>query len=129
LLDATGADRTQEYKQFHNPDVMKKYHEKFCVGTMESGPKKEAYVDFGDPLWLQRFQNSPYYSASHRAFQKNVRKFVEEEILSDMSWEKKDRPPQALLEKMGQEGYLAILTGSTEAISYLPASVQAKIPR
>jgi len=79
-----GMDVSSEFFELHRKDVLVKYT-KLRVGRVEGSeealPPSDAIsiVPFADPPAFQG-GNSPYYSASHRAMQKSVRKFVAEEF-------------------------------------------------
>lgn len=56
--------------------------------------KMTSNIPFGDPLWLNRTY-SPYYTASHRRLQKEVRSYVDTHIAPYCDeWEKQGVVPQ-----------------------------------
>jgi len=136
LVDNAGKEVTKQYKAYHPPNIMKKYHDKFYVGDLkegEPGYKSPPFqipgtfgdmVPFGDPLWYQRF-NSPYYKETHIQWRAKMRSFVDTEILPTLdSWKEKPQPPKDLLLKMGEAGILAALTGAPWPSQYLPPHIK-----
>jgi len=136
LVDNAGKEVTRQYKAYHPPSVMKKYHSKLYIGDLkegEPGYKPPPFqipgtfgdlIPFGDPLWYQRF-NSPYYKETHIQWRAKVRDFVENEIMPTLdSWKDKPVPPKDLLLKLGEAGILAALTGAPWPTEYLPAHIK-----
>ena len=103
-MENAGKDTSKLFKTFHSEEVLKKYHDKLCIGRVANYKKREPYVLYSQPIWEQRF-HSPYYNHSHREFLARVKKFVKEEIIPTLSdWKDKDERPRELLLKMGREG-------------------------
>jgi len=79
-----GTDATEVFFELHRKDVLRKYA-RLVIGRMEGAPAPTAGehgispVPFDDLPWLQGL-SSPYYTESHRRFQKAVRAFVQEEL-------------------------------------------------
>jgi alkylation response protein AidB-like acyl-CoA dehydrogenase len=134
IVDNAGKDVTTQFKLFHSPDVLRKYS-KLKIGVLAAADRKEDVrmelpgsfgdlVPYGDPSWYQRM-NSPYYKQTHIDFRKEVREFVETEIMPTVSqWADKDKPPQDLYRKIGARGYLAMMHGPPFPGQYLPASIK-----
>lgn len=137
LQKAAGKDATQAFNLFHGAQVMPKYHDKFKVGEIASAKQelealaqkrefvRSALLDvdlafgdqipYGDPAFYQRqAAHSPYYRETHRKFRKEVREFVDQEIIATMhAWKNDNAPPMDLVGKLGQRGYLACMAGGT----------------
>eukprot|EP01098_Paradermamoeba_levis_P013409 TRINITY_DN6101_c0_g1_i4.p1 TRINITY_DN6101_c0_g1~~TRINITY_DN6101_c0_g1_i4.p1 ORF type:complete len:321 (+),score=72.66 TRINITY_DN6101_c0_g1_i4:67-1029(+) len=132
LVKESGKDVSEMFKVYHNKDILDKYGPKFLIGTLEGHEENGGFaipgafgdlVPYGDPLWYQRF-NSPYYKETHHVWREKVRRFVDTEIIPTMdSWRGEDRPPAAILQKMGKEGLLAAMCGPPWPAAYLPADV------
>jgi hypothetical protein len=76
-------------KVYHGQQVMKKYHERLCVGTISDARPRGtrapgefgSSVPYAEPIWYQRFTGqSAYYTDSHRAFRERVRAFYDKEV-------------------------------------------------
>eukprot|EP00928_Gymnodinium_smaydae_P099958 TRINITY_DN9687_c0_g1_i1.p1 TRINITY_DN9687_c0_g1~~TRINITY_DN9687_c0_g1_i1.p1 ORF type:complete len:516 (+),score=102.68 TRINITY_DN9687_c0_g1_i1:64-1611(+) len=85
VLEAVaGTDTTETFFELHRRDVLKKYS-RLVIGRLEGAPEVHVSkfaispVPFDDMPWLQGM-NSPYYTESHRKFQKAVREFVQDEL-------------------------------------------------
>lgn len=137
LKKKIGQEVSELFWLYHNPSILQKYGPKLQIGTLDPPIKKSKMklpgtfgqmIAYGDPLWYQRF-NSPYYRDTHKQWRSYVRKFVEENIISDMHrWKNKPRPPADLMLKMGSAGLLAACVGKIPR-SLLPAEVSALIPK
>jgi alkylation response protein AidB-like acyl-CoA dehydrogenase len=135
LAGNAGKDVTKAFHLYHHADVLRKYRGKFKVGELAAGEKRAParpkplmahsfgdMVPFGDPSWYQRL-NSPFFTASHRAFRAKVRAFVDTEIIATLAgWEAGAKPPQALYEKMGSAGLLACMHGPPYPAEYAPCA-------
>ena len=123
LLQNSGQDASRLFHVYHNEDVLKKYHERLCIGRLEGYEKTPERVLYAEPLWEQRF-NSPYYNDSHRRFLEDVRSFVDTELIPTLSdWCDKSKPPADIVQKMGKKGYLAILCGPPYPVQYVDQDV------
>ena len=110
LERAGGKDVTAEFFSLHRAEVLDKYA-KLLVGRLDSTPADRAATR--DPAALSKVPfaewDSPFFTPSHRRFQRAVREFVVREIqpLVD-ELEKKDAlPSDALMRKMGEFGLIA----------------------
>eukprot|EP00439_Symbiodinium_sp_Y106_P085038 s744_g27.t1 len=80
--------------------------------AMLKGMNTEVYGEghpFGDPSWYQAY-NMPYYNDSHKQFQKLMREYVDEHIMSNVMDEKGVIPQEMYLEA-GKQGTLALCIG------------------
>src|SRR5436305_2256163 len=63
-------------------------------------------IPFSEPPYLCGLP-SPYYSDSHRAFQKRARAFIEENLIANaLEWEREGKVPPHIFEKFAREGWL-----------------------
>lgn len=120
LEQVAGTDATTAFYNLHKQEVLEKYSE-LCIGTLE-GEKSEVIVlrpgdlspvPYAEPLWLRPQFKSPYYNDSHRALQKEIRKFVDEHITPEALQKEKDGTyiSQELIDKMAQNDMLAMRLG------------------
>lgn len=125
LRSRGGQDVTRDFRVYHNDAVLKERHDRLCVGRLDArevAPRPD--VPYADPMWYTRTPNSPYYTASHKAWRVRVRAFVDEHVLPSLrTWV--DSPkgaPRDLQLRLGREGFLAALTGhAVEAARFLDA--------
>jgi len=146
IQEHAGKDATDPFCLYHDEaSILRKYFDKLVVGRVLDSAHadktsrreslagmllpKEAFGDlvpFGDPCWYSRL-NSPYYKETHRRFRERVRLFVDNEVAPTVAdWVHKDRPPQALLEKMGAQGLLACMVGQPFPAEYFDPSLCPK---
>lgn len=89
---AAGKDATQAFFGLHRHEVLlRPQYARLQIGTIKdqveainsplAGSLSE--VPYAEPSWLSKGYFSPYYTHSHRDFQKVVRKFVTEVIQPD----------------------------------------------
>ncbi|KAH3947783.1 hypothetical protein HBI56_189110 [Parastagonospora nodorum] len=120
LEQVAGTDATIAFYNLHRQEVLQKY-EDLCIGTIE-GEKSEVIVPkFGDlspvpyaePLWLRPQFKSPYFKESHRALQKELRKFTDEHITPEAQAKEKSGEyiSQELIDKMAANDILAMRLG------------------
>jgi alkylation response protein AidB-like acyl-CoA dehydrogenase len=120
LEQVAGTDATTAFYNLHRQEVLQKY-EDLCIGTIE-GEKSEVIVPkFGDlspvpyaePLWLRPQFKSPYFKESHRALQREVRKFTDEHITPEAQEKEKSGEyiSQELIDKMAANDILAMRLG------------------
>jgi hypothetical protein len=68
-------------------------------------------IPYADPAWYQS-QHSPYFNESHAALREEVRQWVEEEIMPNVTeWDEAKKVPDHVFKQMGDRGYLAGLLG------------------
>jgi len=120
LEQVAGTDATTAFYNLHKQEVLEKYDE-LCLGTLE-GEKSEAIVlkpgelssvPYAEPLWLRPQFKSPYFKESHRALQKEMRKFVDEHITPEAQEKEKNGEyiSQDLINKMAANDMLAMRLG------------------
>ena len=120
LEQVAGTDATTAFYNLHRQEVLEKYSD-LCIGTIE-GEKSEVIVPqpgdlspvpYAEPLWLRPQFKSPYFTDSHRKFQKEVRKFVDKEVRPvAQECEKSGKYiPQELIDKMAENHMLAMRLG------------------
>jgi alkylation response protein AidB-like acyl-CoA dehydrogenase/predicted heme/steroid binding protein len=119
----------RSFQVAHSTEVLKKYHDKLVVGTLANYKRVDEVIAHADPFWVQSSSRPPWMRESHVVWQKKVRSFVTDKILTDLgSWQDSNRPPNHVLEALGEEGFLAVLCGSPFPTSFLPSHVSAKLP-
>ncbi|GME26591.1 Cytochrome b5 [Neofusicoccum parvum] len=88
-------------------------------GTVSVVPEEnfEALDDFGDmipfadPSWYQTY-HSPYFNQTHADLRAEVREWVENEIIPNVTdWDEAKKVPDEIYKAMGEKGYLAGLLG------------------
>jgi len=120
LEQVAGQDATTAFYNLHRQEVLEKYSE-LCIGTIE-GEKSEVIVQqpgdlspvpYAEPLWLRPQFKSPYFKDSHRALQKEIRKFVDTHITPEAQQKEKDGTyiSQELIDKMAENDMLAMRLG------------------
>lgn len=68
-------------------------------------------VPYADPSWYQS-HHSPYFNQSHADLRAEVRQWVEEDIMPNVTeWEENKKVPDSIYKAMGERGYLAGLMG------------------
>lgn len=68
-------------------------------------------VPYADPSWYQSY-HSPYFNQSHADLRAEVRQWVEEDIMPNVTeWEENKKVPDSIYKAMGERGYLAGLIG------------------
>jgi alkylation response protein AidB-like acyl-CoA dehydrogenase/predicted heme/steroid binding protein len=144
LLRFAGKECTQEFDQHHNELVMRKYHNRLCIGKIYQEKKRPGklammakamssgmdlphlfgdLVPFGDPQWYQGW-SSPYYNESHVKFRHAVRQIVDNDVIPNVHmWDEAKKLPKSFLQKAARAGILPIAVGSpwpTEYVSFPP---------
>ncbi|GAA6000530.1 hypothetical protein JCM10207_008056 [Rhodosporidiobolus poonsookiae] len=120
LLQVAGQDATEAFFGMHRAEVLNKYG-RYIIGTVQGQkprvilptPGTLSPVPYAEPTWLSEGFSSPYYKDSHRALQKFLRKFTDEEVKPDAQLHEKDgkRPTPALIERMGDLNINAMRLG------------------
>ncbi|KAF2815113.1 acyl-CoA dehydrogenase NM domain-like protein [Mytilinidion resinicola] len=68
-------------------------------------------VPYADPSWYQSY-HSPYFNQSHADLRAEVRQWVEDDIMPNVTeWEEGRKVPDSIYKAMGEKGYLAGLMG------------------
>ncbi|KAI4956072.1 hypothetical protein J4E91_000282 [Alternaria rosae] len=74
----------------------------------------DAYGDlipYADPSWYQTY-HSPYYNDTHVALRDEVRQWVEEKLMPNVTeWDEAKKVPDEIFQEMGERGYLAGMLG------------------
>ncbi|KAJ4987334.1 acyl-CoA dehydrogenase domain-containing protein [Stagonosporopsis vannaccii] len=120
LEQVAGTDATTAFYNLHRQEVLEKYAE-LCIGTLE-GEKSEVMVSqpgdlspvpYAEPLWLRPAFKSPYFTESHRKFQREVRKFIDKEVrpVAQACEKSGEYIPQELIDKMAANHMLAMRLG------------------
>ncbi|QRW04297.1 acyl-CoA dehydrogenase [Ceratobasidium sp. AG-Ba] len=124
LLDeeVAGQDATEAFFSLHRHEVLlKPQYTRLQIGTIEGESFKIkplaagelSQVPYAEPTWLTPGFSSPYYTENHRAFQKVVRKFVDEHVYADGQAREEDgkRISQDVLDKMAEVNMHAMRLG------------------
>jgi alkylation response protein AidB-like acyl-CoA dehydrogenase len=120
LEQVAGTDATTAFYNLHRQEVLQKYSE-LCIGTIE-GEKSEVIVPqigdlspvpYAEPLWLRPQFKSPYFKESHKKFQKEVRKFIDEHVTPEAQEKEKSGEyiSQELIDRMAANDMLAMRLG------------------
>ncbi|KAF2735143.1 acyl-CoA dehydrogenase NM domain-like protein [Polyplosphaeria fusca] len=68
-------------------------------------------IPYADPSWYQSY-HSPYFNETHAALRDEVRQWVEDEIMPNVTeWDEAKKVPDTIFKQMGERGYLAGLLG------------------
>ncbi|KAF1949901.1 acyl-CoA dehydrogenase-like protein [Byssothecium circinans] len=82
--------------------------------TAEEAEALDAYGDlipYADPSWYQSY-HSPYFTESHAALRDEVRQWMEEKVMPNVTeWDEARKVPDEIYKEMGERGYLAGLLG------------------
>ncbi|KAI0750649.1 acyl-CoA dehydrogenase NM domain-like protein [Daedaleopsis nitida] len=90
--NVAGKDATEAFFGLHRHEVLlRPQYARLQIGTVAgqkefvtaSVPGEPSGVPYAEPAWLSPGYHSPYYTDSHRRFQKVARKFFEEVVLPD----------------------------------------------
>lgn len=120
LEQVAGTDATTAFYNLHKQEVIEKYQD-LCIGTIE-GEKSEVItmkpgdlssVPYAEPLWLRPQFKSPYFNDSHRALQREIRKFIDEHVTPEAQEKEKSGEyiSQELIDKMASNDMLAMRLG------------------
>ncbi|KAF9532531.1 acyl-CoA dehydrogenase [Crepidotus variabilis] len=124
LLDdeVAGQDATEAFFGLHRYEVLQKpQYKRLMIGSIQ-GQKSSiqarpvgeiSRVPYAEPSWLTPGYFSPYYSESHRKFQKAIRKFMEEVIVPDAQAREEDgkRASQHVFDEMAKLEIIAMRLG------------------
>nr|GAT56055.1 acyl-CoA dehydrogenase [Mycena chlorophos] len=127
LLDAdvAGQDATDAFFGLHRQEVLlRPQYARLQIGTISgASPSIQArpagslsLVPYAEPTWLTPGYHSPYFTEKHHAFQRAVRKFVEEVVLPDaLAREEDGKPPsKEVFKAMAETNLLAMRLGPGE---------------
>ncbi|EAW06765.1 acyl-CoA dehydrogenase family protein [Aspergillus clavatus NRRL 1] len=121
LAQVAGQDATTDFYNLHRQEVLEKYRDQLCIGTIK-GEKPEVItpepgalspVPYAEPLWLRPEFKSPYYKESHRRLQRAMREFTDRHVTPEAQEKERDGTyiSQGLIDKMAEEGVLAMRLG------------------
>ncbi|EMC94499.1 hypothetical protein BAUCODRAFT_549996 [Baudoinia panamericana UAMH 10762] len=83
-------------------------------GAEEEAEAMDPYGDlvpYADPSWYQSY-HTPYFNQSHAALRDEVRQWMEEDIMPNVTeWDEAKKVPDSVYKAMGERGYLAGLLG------------------
>lgn len=91
LEQVGGQDATVDFFNLHRFEVLQKYDASLCLGTVEGEqpqvvnpkPGDLSVVPYGEPTWLSPPFKSPYFKASHRRLQREMRIWVDTVLTPD----------------------------------------------
>ncbi|CAL1716402.1 unnamed protein product [Somion occarium] len=117
-----GQDATETFYGLHRHEVLEKpQFIRLVVGTIKDEkpqivgrvPGALSKVPYAEPTWLSEGYHSPYFTESHKRFQKVVRKFVDEVVFPDAMAREEDgkRPSLSVIEKMAELNIHAMRMG------------------
>jgi alkylation response protein AidB-like acyl-CoA dehydrogenase/predicted heme/steroid binding protein len=130
LLDTAGTDQTKDFFGLHRQDVLLKYAPRLLKGSVEGAKpvKIQQWADvssvpYSEPSAIRKGFASPYYTEKHHAFRKAVREILDRDV---RTWAAQaeisgEYPTVELLQKLGQAGLIASLTGKGHHLQYGPA--------
>ncbi|KAK5126789.1 hypothetical protein LTR85_009723 [Meristemomyces frigidus] len=79
-------------------------------GAEEEAEAMDPYGDlvpYADPSWYQSY-HTPYFNDTHAALRAEIREWVEEEIMPNVTeWDEAKKVPDSIYKAMGERGYLA----------------------
>ncbi|KAF9525678.1 peroxisomal acyl-CoA-dehydrogenase [Crepidotus variabilis] len=124
LLDEeiAGQDATEAFYGLHKHEVLERpQYARLQIGYVQGEKSKlhgrvagdTSKVPYAEPTWLSEGYHSPYYTESHRKFQKVVRKFMDEIVTPDaVAREEDGKPPsKSVIEAMAKQNLHAMRMG------------------
>ncbi|KXS96535.1 hypothetical protein AC578_5839 [Pseudocercospora eumusae] len=85
-------------------------------------------IPYADPSWYQTY-HSPYFNETHAALRDEVRQWVEEEIMPNVTeWDEAKKVPDTIYKQMGERGYLAGLMGLHHWPTHLTQNKVKSVP-
>lgn len=121
LTQVAGKDATVDFYNLHRQEVLDKYMEDLCIGTVAGEtpeihtpePGSVSLVPYAEPMWLRPHFKSPYYKDSHRRLQKAIREFTDRYITPEAQAKEKDGTyiSQELIDRMAETNVLAMRLG------------------
>ncbi|KAF2483921.1 acyl-CoA dehydrogenase-like protein [Neohortaea acidophila] len=85
-------------------------------------------IPFADPSWYQTY-HTPYFNETHAALRAEVREWMEEEIMANVTeWDEAKVVPDAIYKAMGERGYLAGLLGAHKYPTHLTNARVKSVP-
>ncbi|KAJ5638607.1 hypothetical protein N7528_000997 [Penicillium herquei] len=121
LNQVAGQDATADFYNLHRQEVLEKYRDQLCIGTIE-GEKPEviepkigalSVVPYAEPLWLRPEFKSPYFKDSHRRLQQALRDFTDKYATPEAQEKEMDGTyiSQELIDRMAETNILAMRLG------------------
>ncbi|KAF2149716.1 acyl-CoA dehydrogenase [Myriangium duriaei CBS 260.36] len=120
LRQVAGQDATTAFYNLHRQEVLHKYAS-LCIGTVEGEtpevvtlrPGAISTVPYSEPAYLTQQFKSPYYTESHRKFQRALREFVDQHLVPEAAVKEQDGTyiSQSMIERMATNGILAMRLG------------------
>jgi hypothetical protein len=121
LAQVAGQDATTDFYNLHRQEVIDKYRDQLCIGTIEGEtpevispePGSLSTVPYAEPLWLRPEFKSPYYKESHRRLQRAMREFTDRYVTPEAQEKERDGTyiSQELIDKMAEANVLAMRLG------------------
>ena len=85
-------------------------------------------IPYADPSWYQGY-HSPYFNQTHVALRAEVRQWMEEDIMPNVTeWDEAKKVPDSVYKAMGEKGWLAGLLGLHQFPSHLSKTKPASVP-
>ncbi|KAF8292381.1 acyl-CoA dehydrogenase NM domain-like protein [Clavulina sp. PMI_390] len=123
--EVAGKDATDVFFGLHRQEILlTSRYARLQIGTVvgqkELIPTPKigdlSQMPYGEPSWLAEGHYSPYFSESHRKFQRWMRRFVEEHLMEDAALREEDgkRPSLSTVETQAKHGLLAMRLGPGE---------------
>ncbi|KAF2161731.1 hypothetical protein M409DRAFT_69542 [Zasmidium cellare ATCC 36951] len=85
-------------------------------------------VPYADPSWYQTY-HTPYFNQSHADLRAEVRQWVEDEIMPNVTeWDEAKKVPDSIYKQMGERGYLAGLMGLHKWPTHLTNHAVKSVP-
>ncbi|CAO3672557.1 unnamed protein product [Umbelopsis ramanniana] len=142
LLKVAGKDASKQFAQFHNAQIMENVGLPLQVGVIggavqqakpekpkaaaEAGNRVGDMIPYGDPTDCQDW-NSPYYNESHYKLRRELRAFVEKELMPNCHmWSENKEIPREVIKKCAEFGILGAACGHVPE-EYLPYGLPAGI--
>eukprot|EP00240_Pyramimonas_obovata_P002298 CAMPEP_0118924594 /NCGR_PEP_ID=MMETSP1169-20130426/2660_1 /TAXON_ID=36882 /ORGANISM="Pyramimonas obovata, Strain CCMP722" /LENGTH=522 /DNA_ID=CAMNT_0006865721 /DNA_START=158 /DNA_END=1726 /DNA_ORIENTATION=- len=141
LLTVAGKDATEEFYANHRAEILQKYMDKLCIGTVEGVDMAElsktvpvpgaiSQVPYAESNFWEGF-TSRYYDESHLALRSAVRKFFDKELpLSEAAAQDEagKEPSLEIYQKMGQAGILSGRVGPGDHLKFPGVATPNGIP-
>ncbi|KAI8992452.1 acyl-CoA dehydrogenase/oxidase [Pilobolus umbonatus] len=118
IIEYAGKDATEAFYGLHRQEILAKYN-RYKIGTIEGfqtqidwyEPGANSTVPYAEVSAFQGFK-SPYYTESHFKFKTAIRTVLDGIADEARSYEDSgERPPDALVQKLGAAGILAVNMG------------------
>jgi len=114
-----GKDATEVFWSYHRNEVLEKFHDKLCIGTVKGAPQvpravswgEISKVPFAEPSFMRGWV-SPFLKDHHKAFRVAVRSFLESEVrpVAEQCELSGKAPTPKLYQKIGKFGLWAART-------------------